>query len=85
MEHKEFRVRAIEEKSLVEFGRKLQNSLNRMDLDNFSFTIEKSGHLPVMVDGENKFLALIIGERPRPASTELKEDKENLITEDVGE
>jgi len=67
---KEWKIRAISEKDLGTYAKKLQSTLNRMEKDGFEFTIEGPGAQQVVeINGEIRFFTLVTGSRTKPAVT----------------
>ena len=81
---KEFKIRGIEETSLVEYSKKLQSVLNSMEMNGFIYEMSSSGVDPRIVGGKECFLALVSGYRTRqlkPSSHQEETVSEEKETE----
>lgn len=73
---KEFKIRAVEETSLVEYSKKLQSILNRMEIEGYTYDMQCSGVDPRWTGGAEKFLALVSGSRTKQVKETVLEEKE---------
>jgi UDP-glucose 6-dehydrogenase len=87
---KQWKIKAIQETDITTYARKLQSILNKMEIENFDFTVEGPGVNLITINGITKFMALVTGSRDITGSRDLEEmsfpvppeketDDENLI------
>jgi hypothetical protein len=85
MSSKEWRVRALAEKDLVLYAKKLQSILNRLEIDGFEFTVEGPGVNQPVINADTRFMSLITGFKDRQLMDTKMIDEDEILDLSKGE